>query len=53
MVIVSTDSKDKWVSCGIQNKVFWNSPKEDILDKLSKKPEEVYIIRKRNKKILD
>lgn len=51
MVIVTTDSKDKWTSCGIQNKVFWNSPKEEILDRLSKKTDEVYVIRKRNNEI--
>lgn len=51
MVIVTTDSKDKWSSCGIQNKVLWNSPKEDILDILSTKTDEVYVIRKRNNEI--
>lgn len=50
ILIVTTDAKDKWVSCGIQNKVSWTYPKDDILEKL-KSELDIYILRKRNNEI--
>ena len=50
LLIITTDSTDKWISCGIQNKVSWKYPREDILEKLECGLD-IYILRKRNNEI--
>lgn len=50
-VVVTSDSKDKWVSCGIQNKVSWTCPKKEILENIVSNDVSMYVIRKRNNEI--